>query len=90
LTVSPARGIWNTSDVGSLCLVAAAKPYTIVAETPTSMLAGRPERASAARIPATEPAPTPTASPAWPSKVPASPPASPPANRPPVWPRGLN
>jgi hypothetical protein len=57
LAVRRSRGTWKTRAVGSLCRVGAAKPYTIVAETPTSMLAGSPERASAECIPATEPAP---------------------------------
>src|ERR1039457_544818 len=55
--VSPARGTWKTRAVGSSCLVGAAKPYTAVAVTATSILAGSPERASAAYIPAREPAP---------------------------------
>ena len=43
--------------MGSSCLVGAAKPYTAVAVAATSILAGSPERASAAYIPAREPAP---------------------------------
>jgi hypothetical protein len=71
-SVRPARGTSKASAVGSSCPLGAAKPYTVVAEMPTSILSGRPDAAPAARIPASEPAAKPAASPTPPSSLPAS------------------